>query len=80
MDLKDPSDPEVLQTVEVPGPITDVAYCGGYLAATIAADPESNPGSLYIFSSCTFLRGKGAVYAVACRFCETCDGVACRQQ
>ena len=51
LDLSDPANPVVIATQSVPGEITDVAYCGNYVAASVPSDPESLPGRVFIYSS-----------------------------
>eukprot|EP00803_Ostreobium_quekettii_P006923 evm.model.scf_318.8 EVM.evm.TU.scf_318.8 scf_318:40221-49032(-) len=51
LDIEDPANPITSVTVDVPNEVTDVYWCGDYVAATIPADPESLPGFVFIFSA-----------------------------
>ncbi|GMH33047.1 hypothetical protein BSKO_00881 [Bryopsis sp. KO-2023] len=51
LDIQDPATPEVVFTEDVSGTVTDVVHCGKYVAFSIAGEPESSPGSLFVYSS-----------------------------
>ncbi|CAD7700147.1 unnamed protein product [Ostreobium quekettii] len=51
LDIEDPANPSTAITVDVPGEVTDVFWCGDYVAATIPDEPAALPGSVFIFRS-----------------------------
>ena len=53
IDISNPVIPVVVFTTRIPGEVTDVAHCGGYIAATMPANPESSPGVVFIYSPYT---------------------------
>ena len=53
IDISNPSIPVVVFKTAVPGEITDVAHCEGYIAASMPANPKSSPGTVFIYSPYT---------------------------
>eukprot|EP00210_Caulerpa_lentillifera_P002318 g2224.t1 len=64
MDLSEPSSPTVIATVPVAGEITDVAYCGDYVAASIPANLESLPGRVLIYAKYSSTDGLQLMHTV----------------